>query len=216
MTNEIPAPGRLVLWGASGHGKVILDAAKAAQQFSEIVFIDDAHSSQPGEFYGHALYTPAHYFSAVQPGDKILISIGKNNVRADRFRDALRNGVLPATVIHPSAVVSESAQIDGGTVVMPRVVVNSAAHIGADCILNTAAVIEHDCRIGAHVHLSPGVLLAGGVTVGSLSHLGIGAVVLPRVHIGEAVTVGAGAVVTKAVPDGAIVVGVPAKPHKSS
>lgn len=211
--NDGSGGSTLILWGASGHGRVVLEVAQAGGKFHEIFFLDDAHRGSVEQFCGHSLLMPSDYFQRRTPDAHYLISIGKNTVRAARFRDALNNGMRPATLIHPSAIVSESARILGGTVVMPRVVVNAAAEIGENCILNTAAVIEHDCRIGDHVHLSPGVLLAGGVTVGSLSHLGIGAVVLPGVRIGESVTVGAGAVVTKSVPDGATVIGVPAKPQ---
>jgi sugar O-acyltransferase (sialic acid O-acetyltransferase NeuD family) len=210
-----PADSRaiLILWGASGHGKVVLDTAKAMGKFQKIIFLDDAANGSSGQFSGCPLFSPADYFARHADSVSFLISIGKNSARAARFQDALGQGLRPATLVHPSAIVSDSARIRGGTVVMPRVVINADADIGENCILNTAAVIEHDCRIGDHVHLSPGVLLAGGVTVGPLSHLGIGAVVLPGVHIGESVTVGAGAVVTKAVPDGATIVGVPAKPR---
>jgi|SRR6185312_10342203 len=205
----------LVLWGASGHGKVVLDVAKTTGGFNEIFFLDDAPIGSSQQFCGHPLFTPADYFGRRENNASFLISIGKNAVRAARFQDGLKNGLQPATVIHPSAVVADSARIREGTVVMPRVVVNAEAEIGINCILNTAAVVEHDCRIGDHVHLSPGVLLAGGVIVGAFAHLGIGAVALPGVEIGEGAIVGAGAVVTRRVPKGTTVVGIPARPPRS-
>jgi len=42
--------------------------------------------------------------------------------------------------------------------------------------------------------------------------IGSGAVLIPDVEVGDGATVGAGAVVTRSVPDGATVVGVPARP----
>ena len=46
--------------------------------------------------------------------------------------------------------------------------------------------------------------------------IGTGAVILPGVTIGAAAVVGAGAVVTKSVPDGAVVLGNPARVVRST
>jgi sugar O-acyltransferase (sialic acid O-acetyltransferase NeuD family) len=205
--------GDLVLWGAGGHGKVVFDVARAMGVFKTISFIDDACEEQAREFCACQVLAASRYLqlSSGKGGAQYLVSIGKNKMRAACFQQALDNGLAPATLVHPSAVISESARLGDGTVVMPRVVINAGAQIGRDCIVNTAAVVEHDCRIGDHVHLSPGVLLGGGVTVHSLAHVGIGAIALPGTEIGEGAVVGAGAVVLHSVPAGVTVAGVPAR-----
>jgi len=201
----------LVIWGAGGHGKVVLEVARAMGVFPRIAFLDDAAS--PGlEFRGCPCLPPGSLASLREQGyGQILVAIGDNTVRAARFEQAMDAGYEGALVIHSSAVISPSARIGPGTVVMPGVVVNADAEVGQDVILNTAAVVEHDCTIGSHAHLSPGVVLGGGVAVGRLAHLGLGAVALPGAAIGEAARVGAGAVVLDRVADGVTVVGVPAK-----
>jgi acetyltransferase EpsM len=203
----------LLLWGASGHGKVVLDVAKAMGAFDTISFIDDACYDPGREFCGCRVSEAPRYLDSLGGAvrSQYLVSIGQNVTRAKCFGRALDYGLLPATLIHPSAIVSESARIADGTVVMPRVVINADAQIGRNCIINTAAVVEHDCRIGDHVHLSPGVLLGGNVIVHSFAHVGIGAIALPGAEIGEGAIVGAGAVVLDSVPPGATVVGVPAR-----
>jgi len=203
----------LVLWGASGHGKVVLDVAKAMGGSATIFFIDDACEEIEREFCDCQVTGANRYLQSLQGEGcpEFLVSIGKNEIRAACFQKALDRGLLPARLIHPSAVISDSARLADGTVVMARVVVNAGAQIGRNCIVNTAAVVEHDCRIGDHVHLSPGALLGGGVTVHSFAHVGIGAIALPGAVIGEGAIVGAGAVVLNSVPSGATVVGVPAR-----
>ena len=205
--------GDLVLWGASGHGKVVLDVAKAMGGFKTIFFVDDACGESAHEFCGCQVFGTSRYLQLLNDKgcSQYLVSIGKNEIRAACFQRALEHGLLPVTLVHPSAVISESARLEDGTVVMARVVINAGAQIGENCILNTAAVVEHDCRIGDHVHLSPGVLLGGGVTVHSFAHVGIGAIALPGAEIGQGAIVGAGAVVLHSVPSGATVVGIPAK-----
>lgn len=205
--------GDLVLWGASGHGKVVFDVSKAMGGFKSISFIDDACEQSGHEFCDCQVLRASRYFqlSKGRSPAQYLVSIGKNDMRAACFQRALDHGLVPATLVHPSAVISESARLGAGTVVMPKVVINADAQIGKNCIVNTAAVVEHDCLVGDHVHLSPGVLLGGGVTVHSFAHVGIGAIVLPGAEIGERSVVGAGAVVLHSVPAGATVVGIPAR-----
>src|ERR1035438_9427585 len=203
----------LVLWGASGHGKVVLDVARAMGGFKTVSFIDDACGESGPEFCACQIFGARRYLQLLggKACPRFLVSIGNNAMRAACFQRALELGLLPATLVHPSAVISESARIEDGTVVMPRVVVNAGAQIGRNCIVNTAAVVEHDCRVGDHVHLSPGVLLGGGVRVHSFAHVGIGAIALPGAEIGEGAVVGGGAVVLRSVPAGATAVGIPAR-----
>jgi sugar O-acyltransferase (sialic acid O-acetyltransferase NeuD family) len=154
--------GDLVLWGASGHGKVVLDTARAMGGFETISFIDDACEESADELCDCQLFGASRHLQLLKGKGcpQYLVSIGKNNIRAACFQRALEHGLLPATLVHPSAVISESARLEDGTVVMAKVVINAGAHIGKDCIVNTAAVVEHDCRIGDHVHLSPGAYVA--------------------------------------------------------
>ena len=214
----VPPPSRgemadLVLWGASGHGKVVLDIAKAMGEFKSISFIDDDCEKSAHEFCHCQVFNANSYLQSLKKKDctQYVVTIGRNETRAACFRKAFDHGVLPVTLVHPSAVISESARLEAGTVVMAKVVINAGAHIGKNCIVNTAAIIEHDCKIGEHVHLSPGVLLAGGVTVHSFAHVGIGAIALPGVEIGEGAIVGAGAVVGESVLSNSTVVRNPAE-----
>lgn len=202
----------LVLWGAGGHGKVVLDAARAMGAFGNICFVDDAWDGHRGQFCQCEVFEVEQYLQLHREnGARYLVSIGNNSTRAACFQKLFDFGLVPATIAHPTAVVSGSARIEDGTVIMARVVINAEAEIGRNCILNTAAVIEHDCRVGDHVHVSPGVVLGGGVRVHSFAHLGIGAIALPGAEIGEGATVGAGAVVLGSVSPGATVIGIPAR-----
>jgi len=199
-----------VLWGASGHAKVVLDVCCSQGSFDSIVFIDDRYEEIGASFMLCPVLGGPEKLPSLC-GCSFLISIGKNAHRARCYAAAVSHGLAPTTLVHRTAIIAPSAVVGSGTVVMPRVVINACAQIGKNCILNTASVVEHDCRIGDHVHLSPGVLLGGCVTVHSFAHVGIGAIVLPGVEIGESAIIGAGAVVLHPVPPGATFVGVPAR-----
>jgi len=200
----------LVIWGAGGHGKVVLDTARSTGCFERIVFLDDDSGIAGRTFCDCSLIggpDELHCFT----GSAFIVAVGDNRARARCFYRALESGLLPRALVHKTAVVAPSASIGRGTVVMPGVIVNAGAVIGENCIMNTGAIIEHDCKIEAHVHISPGAVLGGGVRVETLAHVGIGAIVLPGAIVGEESVVGAGAVVLREAPPRCTVVGVPAK-----
>jgi sugar O-acyltransferase (sialic acid O-acetyltransferase NeuD family) len=203
----------LIIWGAGGHGKVVLDIARATGLYREIIFVDDSCAASGGCFFDCELLPVSEGFEALKARGHscFVVAIGNNRDRERCFQEGIDRGLGPATLIHPTTVVSTSARIGDGTVVMPHVVVNAGAMIGRNCILNTGLIVEHDCHIGNHVHLGPGVVLGGGVTVEAYSLLGIGTIALPGTTIGAGAVVGAGAVILDSVPAGATSVGVPAK-----
>lgn len=120
-------------------------------------------------------------------------------------------GLEFATVTHPSAVVSPSAQIGSGSIVGAGVVVAAHARVGAHVILNRGVLVGHHTTIGEYVTLSPGANVAGCLAIGDGTFVGMGATVLDRVNVGRGAVIGAGAVVTKDVPDNVRVLGVPAR-----
>jgi len=200
----------LLIWGTGGHGKVVLDVARSMGLFEHISFLDDDSAKTHASFCECSVLGGRDQLPRFAT-NSFVIAIGDNRTRSQCFRLALENGLVPATLVHSTAIVAASATLGRGTVIMPGVIVNAGAVIGDDCILNTGSVIEHDCRVDAHVHISPRVVLGGAVNIGPLAHVGIGAVVLPGATVGEAAMVGAGAVVLKHAPPNCTVVGVPAK-----
>jgi UDP-perosamine 4-acetyltransferase len=139
-------------------------------------------------------------------------STGSTANRRSLFEDFKKRGYAFATVIHPSAVISNDVKTAEGGQIMAGAVIQTGSSIGKNTIVNTRVSIDHDCSIGDHVHLAPGAILSGEVQVGDMAHIGTGAVVIQGVKVGAGSVVGAGAVVIENVPDNTTVVGIPAKP----
>jgi sugar O-acyltransferase (sialic acid O-acetyltransferase NeuD family) len=199
----------LLIWGAGGHAKVLLDVA--ASQFANMALLDDA-AAGPTSLLGRQVFPDIDALMQVRGiPSAFIVGIGNNKARARCFNRALQFGIPPALLVHSSAVVSRYALVSAGSVVMPRAVVNASAQVGRDCIINTASIVEHDCRIGDHVHISPGAITGGGAVVEDFSHIGIGATLLPLARVGTDSVVGAGSVVLRTIPSHVTVAGVPAR-----
>jgi sugar O-acyltransferase (sialic acid O-acetyltransferase NeuD family) len=112
---------------------------------------------------------------------------------------------------HPAAVVSTTASIGPGTVLSAGVIVQSDTRIGRFCVLNTACTVDHDNIVGDFISIGPGAHTAGRVSILDGAFIGLGALIINGVTIGRRASVGAGAVVIRNVPDGATVVGNPAR-----
>lgn len=204
---------RLALFGASGHGKVVADAALAAG-WRSVVFFDDAWPAKDGNGHWPVVGDLAAMIAQAAEFDAALVSIGHCRARWEKQQALVAAGVPLATVVHPHACVSRFAVLGAGTVVMAGAVINADATIGAAGIVNTGATVDHDCALDHAVHVSPGANISGGVKVGAFSWVGVGAAVRQGIEIGSGVMVGAGAVVVKHVLDGATMVGNPARQQK--
>ena len=100
--------------------------------------------------------------------------------------------------IHPAATIGRRFSIDHGI----GVVIGGTTIIGDDCMVYQGATLGMTGKqLGGKRH----------PTLGNDVLVGAGAVVLGNIHVGDGARVGAGAVVLADVPDGATVVGVPAR-----
>lgn len=190
----------IVLYGASGHCKVVIDILQCNHQIIESV-VDDAPKLN---ILGLPILSSKEF--TFSHDHNVILSIGNNKVRKNL---ATQLKVTFVKAIHPHAIISKHALISEGTVVMAGAIVNPGATIGRHCIINTGAVVEHDCKIGDYAHISPNAALAGGVVVGEGTQIGIGSSIIQGIKIGKWAIIGAGAVIIKDIPDYAVVVGNP-------
>ena len=197
---------KLIIIGASGHGKVIADIAKL-NGYTDICFLDDDTSKK--ECDGYPVIGDA---SSIQKNTvcDYIVAIG-NPANRKKIQTVLMNfKVNIVSLIHPNAVVSENTVIGAGTVIMAGAVINTNVKIGDACIINTCASVDHDCVIGDYVHVSVGAHIAGTVEVQEKTWIGIGAVVSNNLFIIRNCMIGAGAVVVKDIKKKGTYVGVPA------
>lgn len=195
---------RLIIIGASGHGKVVADIAKQ-NGYEDIVFLDD--DPEIHDCAGYPVLGPSTKVPELD-GD-VFVAVGNASVRKmmmERYEDR----VFP-TLIHPSAIIAEGVTIGVGTVIMAGAIINPGTKIGKGCIINTASSVDHDCCVADYCHIAVGAHVCGTVSVGDETWIGAGATISNNISIIKNVTIGAGAVVVRDIMESGTYVGVPAK-----
>lgn len=201
--------------GAGGHGRVVADALRAAGR-KVLGFLDPVPGLKGTCIDGFEVLGDDSVLEDYAP-DTVLLANGVGMIgtattaRRRVYERLMGSGFRFATVQHPSATISISAVVLPGAQAMAGSVVQPGAAIGENSILNTGALVDHDCVIGRHCHIAPGVTLSGAVRIGDDSQIGTGASVIQGITIGVGALIAAGAVVVDDVPDGARVMGVPAR-----
>ena len=201
----------IVIVGAGGHARMILDLLAELRCFQVVGLLDDAVA--PGQLVNGAKVlgpATAEQFAELHgQGLRLAVNavggVTKRPLRAaiyDRIRAA---GFGLPTLVHPKAAVDASAQLGEGAQVLAGAYVGASSVIGDDCIINNGSVIAHDCTVADHAHIAPGAVLAGGVTIGRNTLIGMGASIYLGVTIGADVIVANGVDVFAGVQDGAVV-----------
>ena len=203
----------VVIVGAGGHGRVVLDILRAAGHGRPIGFIDADPALAGSTVAGLPVLGSVNVLPSLRRRRirRAVIAIGDNRTRT-HYAELLREqGFELINAVHPSAFVAPGAVLGENIVIAPMAAVGTEARVGDSAIINTAAVVDHECNVGPGAHLCPGAVLAGRVRVGRGAFVGAGARVIQCRSVGEFAVIGAGAVVITDVQAGATAVGVPAK-----
>ena len=181
----------MILYGANGHGKVILNICEKNKVNITSIIDDNADVKTLMN------YQVIPFKELISNNDKFIISIGNNEIRKKVVKRIEGSFGL---AIHPNTIIDASVVIKEGTVIMAGAIINSSTSIGKHCIINTSSSVDHDCVIDDFVHISPNATLSGGVKVGEGTHIGAGAVIIPNISIGKWCNIGAGAVIIENIP----------------
>jgi sugar O-acyltransferase (sialic acid O-acetyltransferase NeuD family) len=205
----------LIIIGASGHAKVVIDIFLKSNQFQIPGLLDD-HIQTGTEVCGLQILGKIENMTSLLQKFKnfsVFIAIGDNWTRhlvVEKLIN-MKSDLDFATAIHPSVQIGMDVKIGKGVAIMAGAVVNSGTIIEDFGIINTNSSLDHDCQLGKFSSLAPGVTIGGNVKIGAFSAVSLGANILHGKTIGNYTIVGAGSLVLKDVNDFEVVYGVPAK-----
>lgn len=192
---------KLLLIGAGGHCRSVLDSVLSSGDYDEIGIIDRPEAGQQNaKIIGTDEDLPRLAEEGWSYAFITVGSIGVPTIRKRLYQTVKELGFYVPAIIDPSATIAKGVMIQEGVFVGKRAIVNTGSKIDVCAIINTGAIIEHDCTVGAFVHISPGTILCGQVHVGKDTHIGAGTVVRQSINIGDTALIGIGSVVVKDVP----------------
>ena len=206
---------KLLLLGAGGHCKSVIDSLLSSEEYSEIGIIE-----KKGSITESVLGIPVIGFDddlkdlydrGFTHAFVSLGSIGDPSARRHLASLISTIGFIIPNIIDESALVSINSKLGKGVFVGKNAVINAGVIIGDSSIINTSTTIEHDCTIGQYAHISTGSILCGAVKIGNSTHIGANSVIRQHLEIGSNVLIGIGSVLMQNIPDNSIAYGNPCK-----
>ncbi|GMQ59666.1 acetyltransferase [Vallitalea sediminicola] len=202
----------IIVFGAGGHAKVIIDIIEKQCEFNIVGLIDPFKEKDENHF-GYNIVGNKQDYLVLDKISEGIVAIGDNWTRYKMV--SLIKDINPMfefiTCIHPYTSIARGVKIGEGSVLMAGAVINSDSIIGNHCIINSKASIDHDNIIGNYVSISPSVTTGGHVRIGDFSGVGLGTNIIQNRFIGNHTVIGAGATVIKDIPSYTVAYGTPCK-----
>lgn len=192
---------KLVLIGGGGHCKSVLDASLRMGTFQEIVILDPGLPAS-SEFMGCTVYGDDDKLRELKSKgfDNAFITVGcvgDTSLRRKLAEKADAYDYNFPSIIDPSAVISEFANIEPGVFVGKNAVINAGVQIGKHAIINTGSIVEHNCHIGAFTHVAVGATVCGDCNIDEDVFIGAGATLIQGLTIERNRFIKAGEVVIR-------------------
>ncbi len=205
----------ILIFGAAGHAKVIIDLVEK-EGSHDILGLIDSSKKKGDDLMGYKILGQESDLPGIIANHSIkggVIAIGDNGLRKKVSDKILR--ACPdfnfLSFVHPSASMGKSVEVGIGSVILAGVIVNSDCRIGNHCILNTNSSLDHDSEMHDFSSLAPNSTVGGNVKIGEVSSIALGANIIQNITIGKHALIGAGSVVVEDIKDFSVNYGVPSK-----
>lgn len=147
---------KLLIIGAGEYGQLVRETAEQTGEFDTIDFLDDVNPL--------AVAKLSELNSVQEQYDGCVVAIGNAELRERIFAEIHH----PVTVIHPRALISNTALIGRGCVIEGNASVNSSAVVGDGCFVCSGAIVNHNataesfCQVDCNAVVGAGSILPKG------------------------------------------------------
>lgn len=204
----------LIIVGASGFGRELLQMVKELNTINSswniLGFLDDNLHALDGI---ECDYPVIGTIQDWQPKgtEQYAIAIANPVIKKKIVNLLEMRGAEFATLIHPTAKISDHVKIGKGLIMKAYTTVSVNVEIGDYVFFNLMAGVGHDCIVGDYSMLGPRCSLSGHTVLGEGVTVGAHAATYPGVTIGEYATLGMNSVAIRKIKPHTTVFGVPAK-----
>ena len=208
---------KIIIFGGGGHAKIINDCIELIKNHKVVGFIDIINHES-------SLKKKLNYLGSVKNLNKIIkgeslknlfgiAAIGSNITRREIILEVnkLNKSFKWTNIIHPTAIISNTAKIGKGNMFLAGSIICSDTKISDHVSINTGTHLDHDNVFLDFSSTGPGVATGGNVKVGRLSFLGIGSTIKHNISIGNNTVIGGQSFVNRNCSSNSLYFGVPAK-----
>lgn len=205
---------RLLILGSGGCGRECLqwarDINERENRWDFIGFLD-IQKEFPKNVNCSAPIVATEDEYKIQTEDEFVCAIGNSKLREKVMDKMLSRGAEFINLIHPTAVLADSATLGMGVILYPYSIVSDNAVIQDGCIINMHSTVAHDVRMGKYCTISAHCDITGECKVGDYVFMGTSSHMVPTTKVGDNAFICAGSTVMTRVKNDAKVMGNPAR-----
>lgn len=193
---------KIIIVGAGGFGRELLqwikDINKVAPTWKIVGFIDDNLHALDGVECDYGIIGTITDWCP-QEGEEFALALGSAELKRKIVTEMKAKGAKFATIIHPTAMLSEFAHHGEGLIMFPNSKLSCNSTVG-DFVTILSSLIGHDTTIGDYSVISGGCNIVRNVHIGADVFLAAGVCIAQDLTIGDGAYLGLGSVILKDVP----------------
>lgn len=204
----------MLIIGAKGFAKEILEILHQKNETENLCFYDDVNDDLPDKLYNEfpilkSVEEAQHYFNNIS--SEFTMGIGNPKLRKTLYEKFSNlGGKCVSTISKNCEIGSFKVEIEAGCNILSGVKISNDVKIGKGTLIYYNCIVTHDVEIGKFVEISPDVKILGRAMINDYTQIGSGSIIFPDTKVGKDVIIAAGSVVRNDVPDSVMVAGVPA------
>ena len=205
---------KIYIVGAGGFGRELLwwikDINKVKPTWEIAGFLDDDPHALDAYECDYGVVGSINDWEP-REDEEFALALGSPALKRKIVSILKAKGAKFATVIHPTAMLSEFAHHGEGFIMFPYSKLSANSKVG-DFVTLLSSPIGHDTLIGDYSVISGNCSVVRNVVIGQDVFLAAGVCIAQDVHIGDGAYLGLGCVVLKDVKPGDTMFGNPARP----